>query len=671
MSVPFVVIVAPERPCREVLAVLRDWSSVDLVQPFLWVEPQPLDADARKVQGVLVIDGRARYVDALSHLADAGQPDVIRVCVLDPLTGPSPRQAGVRLTEKLRAAMPSAPVTQVHVVAAVLGLEPERAFDAATGWHNIILAPEQAKSPASARELITVDTDPLTRAMHHAAGLAGLLGLWRGGVQCALDSVPPPPEARVRLTRSYLRWVQADAVQAQLRNGLTDVGDRIPRPKSGGRLLPYLENARPAVEAAADNLYAVHSWILARPREQIPRDRKHRTGFAESLRMLWGFLWAALRNAPRDWVRKIVDGASRSAARVGQRVVFGDDSAFEVVVRGRKPDGRLASWSDFDKSLATLRASLADVSRHREPTHDSGAFWKDFVGVGLSLADGLQRVPAVPQPMVGGSPAIVRHGSDVAPSPDRAFLDLPQHVSAQLGIQMISPADLLDAARAEADINEQAREASLAYDMADARARLAAWRQKTQFETYMGRVGGRLTDRLTELQEEIRECIQRVKSAGSPQVDTRLADRQAQLSRRMRWTSIAAVLVIVGVLVAGWQEWLPWGRAISWLVGAAVTWFLMVVLLFLLGQRELFQLLHRMKNEEARLRVEMSNLAAAVDDLDRVSHAYRQFVPWATSWASFWTSPLAHLSSPATLFCCCPANSHDRCASALSSRTST
>lgn len=647
MTVPAVVVIAPRDVGADILSVLHDWSAVGLVEPFLWVDAEVVAAGPLlRVPGVAVVAGRLTVVDGREYLADSGRPDVLRVCAVDPLQGPSVRHAAGRLLDYLASSLPGVATTRVHVALTYVGMQAGRAFDVTDGWHNIVLAPEEASSAESPRVLVTAEDDPNSLAMHYAAGLAGLLGLWASDSQCPLEKVDVPLAQGVRLARSYLYWLDAEAVESAIQNALTEVSDALPRPTHEGRRLDYVEDDQAAVEAAAEGLLSTHEWLLVRRREPGPPDQRRPMGLAESLRMLFSFVWAALRRAPRDWLHRVVQRASTSAAGFGQRAVFGDSSAYEVVVNGRAADGRMVSWDSFDSSLARLRDQLVDVPRHREQPHDLSLFWRDFVGVALGLVDGRHRVLSVPLPTVGGRPAVVRSPAKVAPPSSMAFVDLPPHISAQLGVRHVAPSQILAAERASADLADQARDTTMAYDMADARSSLQAWQRTVQSGSYTGQVGQRLTARIAALQDELRQRAERIRGMGVSTDDNRLAEQQESLSRRTRWTSVAALVVVVAFVVAGVVGWWAWTTVLAAAAATVLVWLLALLTQYVIGQRQLFQLLNRLHNDEARLAVEYRNLAAAVDDIDRVARAYRQFEPWGTVLGQFLDQPFGPPSEP-------------------------
>ena len=107
----------------------------------------------------------------------------------------------------------------------------------------------------------------------------------------------------------------------------------------------------------------------------------------------------------------------------------------------------------------------------------------------------------------------------------------------------------------------------------------------------------------------------------------------------MRITMIITIVALIGLGIAGYQEWLD--RSTAAIIGAVVLAIsiAIVTLSFFLGQQKLFHLLNRRNQDEAQGKVLTRNLAFAVADLKRVTRAYRQHLAWGAIVGAFLQRP--------------------------------
>ncbi len=132
--------------------------------------------------------------------------------------------------------------------------------------------------------------------------------------------------------------------------------------------------------------------VLNSGRERPSEDNRAKSvGALEAIQMFFGFLWAAIRNAPRNWAVGIVRRAKGAVASTVQGWTFGAtaDSAYKVVVGGVNPDGTPASWDDFGDAVEHLAASLGGPGSYQGhvPHEDLGTLWKQFAAASFTLCD--------------------------------------------------------------------------------------------------------------------------------------------------------------------------------------------------------------------------------------------------------------------------------------------
>ena len=311
MSVPLSIVVADAGHTSGVLAVLRDWSAVGLVSPFMWVTPDGPSSGTMRQEAVLVLGGSVTSTTVGRHLADIGNPSVIRVCALDFLAGIPTLQCANGIVAQLHDASPVTNLVRIHAIPLALGMAVDRTPAPEPGWHVVILSPEDSHSPTSARVVVSTDDPPMTLPMLIAARLAGLLGLWAGLSEGPLDSQPPPPGTQVMLARTYFRRRDANQVALDIRCALTDTSGGLPVPHRDGAPMQSVEDERAAAVQVADQLLASHPTVLNGDRQPASDEKATKIGPARGLRMLLSFVWAAMRNAPMDWLNSVTAQAAQ------------------------------------------------------------------------------------------------------------------------------------------------------------------------------------------------------------------------------------------------------------------------------------------------------------------------------------------------------------------------
>ena len=139
------------------------------------------------------------------------------------------------------------------------------------------------------------------------------------------------------------------------------------------------------------------------------------------------------------------------------------------------------------------------------------------------------------------------------------------------------------------ELDSHAQRSVIALDLGRAREALAEWQRDVQLPSYSGRIGERLAVRIGELRAEIESHSRALHKLASPTVDNEgLAARQAALARRMRITVLITVVALIGLGIAGYQEWID--RSTAAIIGAVALAIsvAIVTLSFFLGSEKRF-----------------------------------------------------------------------------------
>ncbi|OYO18092.1 hypothetical protein CGZ93_16180 [Enemella dayhoffiae] len=624
------VLIAPPGPAEGVGDALADWSAAGLLHPFLWVDGGSAAESGRGNTPALLVHAGRRVGTSLEQTLTQQRFEQVRLVVLVPaLAGAAgvPSQVEQQIHQ---AALATGAASQVQLLRAVL-TRPDSGPVAADlvreGWHNIVLAPEQSRGPGLGQSVLPPATDAVSVGADAAAAVAGLTGLWQHLDAAPLDGVPAPFGRTLRLARSFYRSLDASAVADQVRAELLSVADGVPLPRQHGVQAVHIDDAPMAANDMAVSVLRRHASQFRGERVAPAPVEAEKVGAWRALKMLFGFLWASLTMAPMKWYSMVVGDTGGATANRVQQLVFGaDPAAYNVVAQGELAAGR-ADWQDLNRATASLDQALDGGKRTHEIAGDFSAVWSDYVDAGLTLVDAGERSANTPI-QVGTERGVLRRMSDCAPGPDEAFRQIPPRVAAAVGISDVRAADPLGQHTLQMRLRGLAAEPSLARD-ADATLReLETWQQRHR-HSYAARTGAMIADTLMSTAEEVRGLAQLVSRGNTGDLsNSRTAARQKQIAAWLRtlffgWIGLSLLLVVGGFL-----NFVTWGSvALASGIGLVV-WLVGSLVLFLIGQRDLFADLNARRAEVSKAEADQRNLATALRDLHRQTEAYGQFLEW-------------------------------------------
>jgi len=626
-----IAIVAPRGPLDGVRDALQDLSAVGLVEPFHWVPAESVQAGS--IPATRVDRGRASST-TLQDVAISSGADRVRVVALTAIVNgaePSDADAEQRVAELLEGSMHAARVVRTRVVVTRAG-DPTTGVVARSGWHNIVLAPEQSAGPRLGHALLGQDDDVIAIARQAAIDLAGLVGLWQGMSESVLDEFPPEPGEAARLSRSYFRRLQGSQLESELRRRVTDT-TTIPLPIDGGTPGVYAEDAGLAASNMAKQVVERHRDKFRGPRDSLPPNAGPESiGPLKALKMLFEFLWNSIKNAPMEWVKKTIIGIKVGVASRVTDVVFGSDpSTFRVVVGGMTARGIPASWIDTVDSVGVLEKRLEEAGVSTPEHHvarDFSALWKDYAAGALSLLDAGQHEGLEPT-QIGGRRAVLRRAAASVPGPDDKFSGIPPHLAAHIEVAQVQAFDMLATKNAYDRLSQAQDDQSLGVAASNAIEDLKAWSAKHR-TSYATRIASAIAEAFRTTNDEIADILTKLRdlTQGADVPDAILA-RQKKLAWVLR---ILGILLVVGLVVVG----VLLGLAVIALTAALITigallvgWVASSVIAFLVGQRDLFRLKHRLESLVAERPVLERNLVFALRDLRHLGDAYRQFLTWS------------------------------------------
>jgi len=639
-----VTIVAARRATStSLLDILRDLSALGFLRPVYVVDVDSLRPGDLRVPCWIVENGAARVEILQEHLASSRAIERVRICAVTEAAETVhlvTADEAHALQRVVLASLPQVSVTPVHAIGVSLqGASPVEEL-AWLGWHNVAIAPENSAAPTEGISPIVAADTKLCRT-HMVTSLCSLMGIWRGESGCAFDDRQLLPGQLVMASRSYVRHLSATDVENELLRRLVSMDEGLPVPRFDGSSAWVIEDEITAVAQMADQLLDKHRYVMRRKRE-MPRSTPAKPiGALQAVRMLFSFLWHALRNAPRAFLDAAVYRISQRAASLVGSTIFGTgDSTYIVVVKGVRSDGRPASWAEVDEAVADVASRLGVPSATESSNADLATLWKDFVGAGLTLMDAGSRSSDLPPVAKGGRRAVVGTADRVAPDPADTFEPSASLAGYIKGWQL-SSIDVVQEWLLEDELAGLAEsQPHLRSAVGKDRARLREWFQPRQ-RSYTGRVGFLLGKEIKQTREEIAGLVNALGQAvQTSAVPDEIAAEQSRLAKMLRLLLLVTVVLVLGLiaLTALGPLTLIVGTLIC--VVVVISWLASSLLTFIKGQRHLFALLHRREELNTQIEVMRHQLADAIEDLRRLSRAYRQYLDWSRVLGTFAKAPL-------------------------------
>lgn len=633
----------------QIQSVLRDWSSLNLINPVHIVDLDSIRAGDPQLPA-LRIDGDTRKAcvlqqDVTSHAVGSAQVGVIS-SVAGPDQGASAAQCAA-IVEAIQSSLPTARQVRAHLFVGSPSDDWAARVKPLFGWHNLTISPEDAASPGlGSAPLLRESDDP--RWLTHVVGtLCSLFGLWRGQTEAVLESMQALPGEQLMPVRAYSRSLAAESIEQDLQARLVSVGKRYPVPRVDTATALVVEDEAGVAIDMADALMALHPEVRRRPREAPPRKAKSNLDWKKALSLFFTFVVDALRNAPARMANAMAHEARRKVAAATDKLLFGGaDGGFNVVVRGVRPDGSLASWAEFETGLDGLIAKAAPNAQLGVPP-DTTRLWTEFVGAGMTLLDAGQRGTDLAPRYMGAQRAVISTTERVASRRDGDFV-LPANLAAYLPGWRIEAADAIGAARLQQRLDElQRTNPNLAHHLSNEQHRLAQWRTQVS-GSYVGRVGATLAAEFHAVVGEIETLRAKVATLRESVTNADPSADQASLGSKLRWLTLGSfgVLAALGV-VTGMQKLAAWIGALLMLV-TIIAWIVSGVIMFQRHQSRLFGMIHQMEQAASDLETAEAHLAAAHEDLRRISRAYRQYLDWARAFGAFVHAPLGAAPVSAT-----------------------
>ena len=644
MTTPTILLALPGTVTSSVHDVLRDWVALGLLQPFLWVHADDVDAGTAMADVVAthVLGSRAPRVKLQDFLADQRSIESLRLVLVNAV-GPElslvSRASSRALEEPLRSLLPG----RVIALQCVLplhgagGWEPDLAIP---GWQTAVLAPDDAWSPNPTQPSSEFSTtsDKAEYTAHAAAGLAAVAALWTGISTGPFDEDAQGSEPFA--VRAYLRRLDSSQVTSSLRIALMDVSRGLPRPDTSQGRCEHLSDSVAAGAQVVAEVRARHHDLFDLELVSPAAVTRHKLDAWAAIKMFFVFLAGVLRRAPGNLVERVASGSAQAISRRTQNALFGADSSYEVVTRGINAAGLPAGARDYEDVAAQVRTRMTAVVPTELATPDVSDLWNSVVNGGLTLADGGERTVGIGPVLIGGGAGVVRDPHHVAPSPDTLF-SFPSPVAQRVGTTSVSPFDLLaqdavDRAMSDAPANDP--------EVVRTGEQWATWRRHVA-ASYTGQLGRQLTDDVTQRAAMLKDLLHTLQSR-TQEVDAGAvaAEQEKARSLVLRYLLGLLAIVVITTLLARYDllgrfDLVSDRRLPLFAVVLLVAWTWVHVLAVVRAQRRVFSLLHANRRLEDELDLAARNVTVVANGLSLATTLYQQYLQWAPVLGRFLQQP--------------------------------
>lgn len=652
----FPIFAARGTNARMARQALEDLAALNLLRDFIWIDVDGLSGSDPKA--TVVRRGEAPQQMRLEQAVGAREGAAVQLHGIN-IIGES-EQSGLltrrnvnEVTERLRAVNADFAGTANNLMFTEVNASfDEESLPTFNGYRNLLVAPEDSKSPDSGATIFQADDSTNAGpsfSLWVATSIASLAGLWVG-----FDAAPAAqlePNSSARLVRCYTQRVSGEKFQQELQNAIFDLSTT-PLPQVVVNKTP-VNVSRDAErgtlpQRAAQEFIETHArdHLVTKPREtMVQRNERQTRG-------------QALGNAFGQWAKNLFGRMGEFWSELGSDLAASADAAVQSSIYGNDSSvtvGRVDVAQDQGKRAVTVVHKSDD-----ELTAGLRPLWSDYAGIASGLVD------AKPYRTSGERPnamqkqdglTIVQSPSDSIPGPSEKFG--PQEtlkVRQVLGSENVAPYDIERQREVYRDLNAKAADP----EFMTAKANFERWQRKHQ-HSFAANVGAGLRGLYDEQQTILNQKqaeLQHLKA------QEHKASQMSPWHGILRWLGWVTFWSLAVFLIAWWignsgdaaPRW-QWvenlnnapGKTYGWMFGI---WFALWLIFYML--QILISTLHSIRSQKLRMdqQKKIENAERAVAEaqvaLRCIEVAYPQFIKVSDLYGALLEKPFGDISNVAT-----------------------
>lgn len=629
---------------------LTDLATLGLIDQFYWVDvaAQPVAALADGTARIDIISTHPeegalrRSVSIADALRNHGGSRVLLVALDEPDENGS--TLDVVATQQWSEAIATSLnhiYYRLHLYLPRLPL-PHQAPTQMHGWPTLALSPEDSVNPAAPKQAKRRTDGPDALAEYAAPAIAGLTGLWQGDETTpALDGpdgqVSTGEVGNVRLVRVYHRRIDTTQMEAEARNEVLDVTERLPQAeRRDGRRVMIADNPAEVVDKMSGAFLNIAGQELLTQPEQLKPAQTAQISAWEAVKKFFHFFFTAVIGGPKSWYQAQVGALQKGFATAVQNALYGQGPAMEVVCGRHSGHRQMHSMDQVTRAAAQLREKLdnsADVRIGRPPALSE--MWRAYVDTSLSMVDGTERqADRLPMPKdYNDNPIIVAQPrqavADYSERFDGASTALTNIMGQNLGETTVEPYDPYAALMYSETVDFAARQTT-DRAVSDLQNKFRQWKA-THEQSFAWRIGTGLTGFMEEAQQRLGHCHQSLTAINGQLEGMGEADpeKPRKLVRKLRAATLIWFLLSLLIGYLTYADVLSWNWGLLAFVLTTVVVLICMMVIFARSQRGIMdEVAQRQKllDDQAVL---SRNLHQAAADVERISWAYSQFVSWS------------------------------------------
>ena len=619
---------------NQVRAICEDWTRAGLIRDSIWLD---YSSEMYEVTS-LTSSGREVLPTAewLSTLP-AGEP--IQIVVLQPLFKDAKPIGLAYLIDKIQpyALLNQAIGQSINLICPFVSSTDVPRNIIHSGRLNLIGVPLDSVSPGAAELVINENSDEMFS--HLALNLCSAASLWIGVEEIKRALVGDMQN--IQLQKTYVRYVDAsELVDEIVASVLTEAASPVSRVFDiQGIEYDALTNmgAQAAVKVLTDKFMEINkSTLQISPEKTYVAENKQARSLWQAIKMYFEFLFKYLRKAPGRWAREKIAEFSKRIATTANRMIFGDDSAYEVVFNGITGSSLQQGSSEDTQDERSAAEQLLDVSAAylKNETNSFPApaspkeVWSDFMQIALGLLDGGSPRTGYPMPQVDGSqnPLVLENPERVVPALNSSSFVVPANIPVSISGVVISADDpylALVALQQLDDALKLENSAALEAELTEQKNLLEHWMQSNS--SFAWDVGKRIGENLNQARLRLRQI-----SAG---VSTKFSENRLIEAEKRARDAMWRMLKISGgifVSVAGlcFTPLFPLAPLI--IVGGILLflWNLIGGIMFHRAIRDYFQVANQLDEEQKKHDHIMRQKLDFARDVQRLAVIYVQYQYW-------------------------------------------
>ena len=394
MATSVILADALEPRINQVRAICEDWTRAGLISQSIWVDINSA------LNVVMKLDDSGREDIVMSEWLTSLPADAeLQLVVLQPLFGDAKPMNIEFIMNKVRP-YPKLLEATARITNLIVPFDGSQNVNKEVIYPNrlnLVAVPADSMAPGAADLPITENSE--SAYSHISVQLCSAASLWIGIEKSNAEHVGEMHN--IQLQRTFVRYVDASelvddivlAVLSEASSSTSRVFNRV------GKEFDTVTDS----QAQAANRLLLEKFFEANkdslgltPEAPFQGADKKQAGLLQALKMYVEFVFRYLLKSPGQWAREKIAVFTKRVADTVQRNIFGDDSAYQVVVNGVVGGSNVGQSSTSDTQGNSAAEQLLDVA-NAYIENSSNLFtappkprevWSDFVQISLGLLDG-------------------------------------------------------------------------------------------------------------------------------------------------------------------------------------------------------------------------------------------------------------------------------------------